>query len=232
MMILLAQGNNNDWMQMVIPVVVFVLYSAANIMKTAADKKAKAPKPVAPAPRPPAIPADEQPRVLMEMDPAARPTNIPVKTSPQQAELERLLRELGVPKSPTSSPPRPLPPKTPQRKVNRGPRTPGAPRSPSTPKQATPKRAEDRHLKSNLEKRHTDRRDSLVEAHHLESAVANLPQHQYSAMDPAALLARQRTSEAAKSLFGQNLRQAFMFSIVLGPPIGMRDDPASTEPLM
>jgi hypothetical protein len=234
-MFFLAQ-RNNDWLQTLIPIAVFVIYTVANIIKANSDRKAKLPpRPPAPEPaRRPTTPVDEQPRVLLEQDPLAQQQPSPAKTSPQQAELERLLRELGVPKSPASNTSRqaPPPPRIPPRRPARPPKVKGTgPTKSGRPESASP-RASDRHLQSNLEKRHTDRTTSIVERHHLESNVEHRPQDSASAVDPALLLSRPTGNEQIRSMMRNQLRQSYMLAIVLGPPLGMRDDNASTEPLL
>ncbi len=229
---LIAQGNNNDWMQLIIPIVVFVLYSAANIMKTRADQKNKAPRP-APPPRPNNLPADAPPHVLLGQDPLANPAPPagPAKPTPQQLELERLLRELGVPRTiPGMQPPPPVSGKRPPRP----PKRPTPPRAvPGAKDQSKPsKRASDRHLKSQLEKRHTESPASRIENQHLSSQVEKRPLDTESAVDPALLVAKAHQPRMSQSAMVQNLRHAFMMSIVLGPPIAMRNENGSTEPLL
>lgn len=229
---LIAQGNNNDWMQLVIPIVVFVLYSAANIMKTRADQKNKAPRP-APPPRANPVPADAPPHVLLGQDPLAKPAPPagPAKPTSQQLELERLLRELGVPRTMPGVQPPPL---ASGKKPPRPPRRPTPARNaPGAKEQVKPsKRASDRHLKSQLEKRHAESQASRIEKQHLSSQVEKRPLDTESAVDPALLLAKAHQPRVSQPAMVQNLRQAFMMSIVLGPPIAMRNENGSTEPLL
>jgi hypothetical protein len=232
--VMLAQGNN-DWMQLIIPIIVFVLYSAANMMKTSADRKSKTPTgpmPI-PRPRPVAPPADASPQVLLELDPlqqaGTKPTG-PVKPTPQQLELERLLRELGVPKGNTQA--QPTPPRVPPRRPPQNPKGTKKGSSPATSKPPAAERASQRHLKSDLEKRHAEAPRSKLEKQHLESNVEHRPLDTQSAVDPALLVAQAHAPRISSPAMVTNLRQAFMMSVVLGPPLAMRDEPTDTTPLL
>jgi hypothetical protein len=105
--------------------------------------------------------------------------------------------------------------------------------APGPKEQAKPsKRASDRHLKSQLEKRHAESPASRIESQHLSSQVEKRPLDTESAVDPALLMAQAHQSRVSQPAVVQNLRQAFMMSIVLAPPIAMQNENRSTEPLL
>lgn len=206
-----------DFGQLIVPILVFVIYGVVSLMKNAGEQQAKAAR-KRPRPPQPRVPANDPGELRNDME--LRPAPAQPRGQAPQAELEKLLDELGLrkPDTPRRPPPLPKPPQM-QKSSRERPAKP-----PKLPKERTRKRQDvaDRRLESTLARRHADAVHSAIENKHLESAIEGRVLKEATADAPLIGLAG-GDSPMAKILADKNLlRQAFVLGLVLGPPNSVR----------
>jgi hypothetical protein len=218
----------NDLGQFLIPIVVAIVYAVAHLMKQAKENRPAPKRPAAPPPRPMA--RDERPNVQIDRDPVMQP-NAPARGRGGQEDLDRLLDELGLRRPTPEGRPEPG-----QARSRRGEET----RRPAKPARPTPRRpnrhrpevdrevsapAAQRELHSSLEGRHGGSVQSRLASQHLASSVERRPMDTQSAAQPTSSSSQSTGDTELRSILADpsTLRRAYALSIILGPPLSLRE---------
>jgi len=219
---LLAQAKG--WEDFIVPVIVGGIYLIAHIYKGAtAEKKVASKRPQLPKPQ--QAKQTSSPTDLLEQ----------AMQKPQKPESKRSLpREFDqVFGGPTQNRPRPTPPPIPQRPpAPRNQNRPNNKKVPSRPQPQQPplpqesRRAEGRHLQSQLERRHAGTVHSEIERVHLTSLVDQRKQDKETAVDPALSIPQVIGDPLLEAMVQDRniLRRAYILGIVLGPPLSIQSE--------